>query len=406
MLTKDGQSGAGLPALPRRLQRAVTIDDLRTLARRRVPRVIFDYIDGGADAEITLRDNTRRWNDVLFHPRQAVRLPAVDTRTSILGCDLAAPILLAPIGYTRLFHPDTEVGVARAARARGLGYVLTSFSGSRVEDVAAAAGPLWYQLYLAGGRPVVEATLARASQSGCRVLAVTVDTNTPGMRERDVRNGSATLIGPGIVDKIPFLPQLLGRPRWLAGFLGDRPDVMHYPNIVLPGGPARAADVRTMLAESVCDWSDLAWIRAAWPGHIVLKGVLSADDAKRAVDAGVTGIVVSNHGGRQLDTCLPTAQALPAIVRAVGGQIDVLVDGGIRRGADIVKALCMGAKAVLVGRAYAYGFAAAGTAGVLRAIDILLADVDRTMRLLGCPSTKELDGRYVEVPGEWERLGA
>jgi L-lactate dehydrogenase (cytochrome) len=402
MPTETGQSGA-LPALSRRLQRAVTIADLRALARRRVPRVIFDYIDGGADAEITLRDNTRRWNDVLFHPRQAVRLPAIDTRTSIFGCDLAAPILLAPIGYTRLFHPDTEVGVARAARARGLGYVLTSFSGSRVEDVTAAAGPLWYQLYLAGGRPVVEATLARVAQSGCRVLAVTVDTNAPGMRERDVRNGSATLIGPGVFNKMPFLPQLLGHPRWLAGFLGDRPDVMHYPNIVLPGGPARAADVRAMLADSVVDWSDLPWIRAAWPGDIVLKGVLSVDDAKRAIDAGATGIVVSNHGGRQLDTCLPTAQALPPIVRAVGDQMTVIVDGGIRRGADIAKALCMGAKAVLVGRAYAYGFAAAGTPGVLRAIDILLADLDRTMRLLGCASTRELDGRYVEVPGDWGR---
>ena len=158
-----------------------------------------------------------------------------------------------------------------------------------------------------------------------------------------------------------------------------------------------------MLADSVVDWSDLPWIRAAWPGDIVLKGVLSVDDAKRAIDAGATGIVVSNHGGRQLDTCLPTAQALPPIVRAVGDQMTVIVDGGIRRGADIAKALCMGAKAVLIGRAYAYGFAAAGTAGVLRAIDILFADLDRTMRLLGCPSTRELDGRYVEVPGEWGR---
>jgi L-lactate dehydrogenase (cytochrome) len=386
----------------RALGRVVNIADLRALAHRRLPRVVFDYIDGGADGEVTLADNRRSWDEVLFRPRQAVRLPDVDTRTTVLGSELDAPILLAPIGYTRLFHPDTEVGVARAARAAGVGYVLTSFAGSRVEDVAAAAGPLWYQLYLAGGRAVVEATLARVWQSGCRVLAVTIDTNAPGMRERDVRNGSAALVGPGVWNKIPFLPQLLGHPRWLAGFLGDRPDVMHYPNIIVPGsGPARAADVRTMLADSVVDWSDLTWIRAAWPGAIVMKGVLSADDACRAIDEGCAGVIVSNHGGRQLDTCLPTVRALPTIVRAVGGRIPVLVDGGIRRGADIAKAICLGAAAVLVGRAYAYGFAGAGQAGVTRAVDILRADLDRTLRLLGCASVRDLDASYVELPHAW-----
>lgn len=382
-----------------RLRRAVSIADLRALAARRVPRVIFDYIDGGADGEVTLRESTRAWDRVLFRPRQAVRLTDVDTRTSILGADLAAPMLLAPIGYTRLFHPDRETGVARAAHDAGLGYVLTTFSGSRVEDVAAVGAPLWYQLYLAGGRAVVEAALARAWQAGCRVLAVTVDTNAPGWRERDVRNGSAELVGPGVWNKLAFLPQLLARPGWLAGFFGDRPDVMYYPNVVLPGsGPARASDVRTMLADSVVDWSDLPWIRAAWPGAILLKGVLSADDARRAVDAGAAGMVVSNHGGRQLDTCLPTVRALPEVVAAVGTQATVLVDGGIRRGADIAKALCLGAKAVLIGRAYAYGFAAAGAPGVARAIEILRADLERTLRLLGCASTAELDGRFIEGP--------
>jgi L-lactate dehydrogenase (cytochrome) len=388
----------------RRLSQVVNIDDLRTLAYRRVPRVIFDYIDGGADAEVTLRQNSRSWDDVLFRPRQAVRLTDIDTRTTVLGCALDSPILLAPVGYTRLFHPDTEVGVARAARSGGVGYVLTTFSGSRVEDVAAAAGPLWYQLYIAGGRAVVEPALARAWQAGCRVLAVTIDTNYPGMRERDVRNGSAVLVGPGIFNKVPFLPQLLSHPRWLAGFLGDRPAVMLYPNVVIPGsGPARANDVRTMLADSVIDWSDMPWIRAAWPGAIVMKGILSGDDARRAIDVGAKGVIVSNHGGRQLDTCYPTVRALPEVVRAVAGQAEVIVDGGIRRGGDIAKALCMGAKAVLVGRAYAYGFAGAGSAGVSRAISILRADLDRTLRLLGCASTKDLDASFVEVPASWSK---
>ena len=388
--------------ISRRLARAVNIADLRALAKKRVPRVVFDYVDGGADGEVTLRDSTRIWDQVLFRPRQAVRLASVDLRTEVLGSALDAPMLLAPIGYTRLLHPDTEVGVARAARAKGLGYVLTSFAGSRVEDVAAAAGPLWYQLYLAGGRAVVEATLARVWLSGCRVLAVTVDTNWPGMRERDVRNGSGALMGPGVLNKVPFLPQLMARPGWLLGFLGDRPDVMHYPNIVIPGkGPAPAADVRTMLADSVADWSDLTWIRAAWPGAIVLKGVLGVEDALRAADEGCAGIVVSNHGGRQLDTCLPTARALPAIARAGGHQMTVLVDGGIRRGSDIAKALCLGARAVLIGRAYAYGFTGAGQAGVERAIDILRADLDRTLRLLGCARARDLDASYIDVPQGW-----
>jgi L-lactate dehydrogenase (cytochrome) len=202
--------------------------------------------------------------------------------------------------------------------------------------------------------------------------------------------------------KLPYLPQLLRRPGWLMDFLRDRPAVMHYPNIVIPGsGPARASDVRTMLTDSIVDWSDLAWIRAAWPGAIVLKGVLSDDDARRAIDEGMAGVIVSNHGGRQLDTCLPSVRALPAVVRAVGRQIPVLVDGGIRRGADIAKALCMGASAVLVGRAYAYGLAAAGEAGVARAIAILRADLERTLRLLGCPSVRDLDASYVSVPPEW-----
>jgi L-lactate dehydrogenase (cytochrome) len=380
----------------RRLRQVVNTDDFRQLARRRLPRPVFDYVDGGADDELTLRRNVADWQAISFRPRQGVRLPRVDMTTTVVGTELEAPFLLAPIGYTRLLHPDTEVGVARAAREGGVGYVLTTFSGSRIEDVAAAAGPTWYQLYLAGGRDVVEPALGRAWNSGCRVLAVTIDTNTPGNRERDLRNRAGQLIGRGVLNKLPFLPELLTHPRWLAGFLRDYPAVMHYPNIVRPDGTlARATDVRAMLADSVIDWSDLAWIRKAWPGAIVMKGVLSGDDARRAADEGTAGVIVSNHGGRQLDSSPSTARALPEIVDAVSGRIDVLVDGGIRRGADVVKALCLGAKAVLVGRAYAYAFAASGNRGVRRAIGILRADIDRTLRLLGCESTRELGRQFI-----------
>jgi L-lactate dehydrogenase (cytochrome) len=384
------------------LDRVVTIADLRRLARRRAPAVVFDYIDGGAEDEVTLRDNRRSWDHVLFRPRNAVRIPTFDTKTTVFGAELSMPVLLAPVGYTRLFHPDGELGVARAARAAGIGYVLSTFSGYRVEQVAAAAGPLWYQLYRAGGRSVAEASLARAWSAGARVLAVTIDTNAPGMRERDVRNGSAELVGNRLLAKLPFVPDLLKHPRWLAGFLRDRREVMLYPNVVIPGrGPLLARDVRTNLSTAMLAWEDMQWIRQAWPGPIVMKGVLTAEDARRAIGEGAAGVIVSNHGGRQLDTCYPTARALPEVLRAVDGQGEVLVDGGIRRGGDIAKALAMGAKAVLIGRAYAYGLAAAGEKGVARAVSILRADLERTLALLGCASVAQLDGSYVTVPREW-----
>jgi L-lactate dehydrogenase (cytochrome) len=384
------------------LEQVINIDDLRQLARRRAPDVIFDYIDGGAEAEVTLRDNRRSWDDVLFRPRNAVRVPAKDTSTELFGAQLSMPLLLAPVGYSRSFHPDGEVGVGRAAREAGIGYVLSTFSGYAVGAVAKAAGTLWYQLYLAGGRSVAEASLARAWEAGCRVVAVTIDTNAPGFRERDIRNGSAQLIGGTLREKLPYVAQILRHPRWFAGYLSDRKEVMFYPNVVVPGvGPMRARDVRGNLLTSVLAWDDLEWIRKCWPGTVVMKGVITGEDARRAIDSGAAGVIVSNHGGRQLDTCYPTVRALPEIVRAVNGQIEVLVDGGIRRGADIAKAVAMGAKAVLVGRAYAYGLAGAGQKGVARAIEILRADLERTLALLGCPSTKELDGSFVDVPKEW-----
>lgn len=390
------------------LDRVVNIDDLRRLARRRTPDVVFDYIDGGADGEVTLRDNRRSWDEVLFRPRNAVRVAACDTSTVVLGATLTMPLILAPVGYTRIFHPHGEVGVARAAKTAGVGYVLSTFSGYSVEKVAAASGPLWYQLYLAGGRSVVEASLARAWAAGCRVLAITIDTNAPGFRERDIRNGSAQLIGGTLAAKLPFVPHLLRHPRWLAGYLSDRKEVMFYPNVVVPGvGPMRARDVRGNLLSSAVAWSDLEWIRACWPGPFVMKGVITGEDARRAIDEGAAGVIVSNHGGRQLDSCYPTVRALPEVVDAIAGRGDVLVDGGIRRGSDIAKALAMGAKAVLVGRAYAYGLAGAGTAGVTRAVEILRADLVRTLALLGCESTGQLDASYVDVPRAWSgRHGA
>jgi isopentenyl diphosphate isomerase/L-lactate dehydrogenase-like FMN-dependent dehydrogenase len=382
--------------------RVVNIADLRRMAGGRVPRAVFDYLDGGADGEITLRENCRAFEVIIFRPRQAVAMESCNLRTTVLGQEISFPAMLAPIGYSRLMHPEGEVAAARAAGEAGTGYILSTISGHKLEDVKAGTkGFAWYQLYLAGGRPAAEGAIERAHKAGFSALVVTIDTAVAGMRERDPRNGVPQLLGSSVFAKIPFLPNLLRHPGWLISFLLDG-GVPKLENVVVPGqGPMDMTNVSESLSRGAVSWNDLRWIRECWSGPIVIKGVLIADDARRAVDEGASAIVVSNHGGRQLDSVSPTIRALPEIVSAVGGQTEVLMDGGVRRGSDIVKALCLGARAVLVGRAYAYGLAAAGHAGVTRAIQILRNDVERTLRLLGCHSVRELDASYVTYPKEW-----
>jgi len=382
--------------------RVLNIEDLRHAAKRRLPRVVFDYIDGGAEDEWTLRANSRAFEVVTFRPRCAVAVPSCDLRIVVLGASLPMPLILAPVGSSRLIHPRGEEAAARAASAGGILYVLSTFSGSLLEDVAAASSaPLWYQLYLAGGRDCALPALDRAKAAGFSALVVTIDTAVAGMRERDFRNGVKELLGGKMRSMLPFVSQLLVKPRWLAGFFADG-GLMKFPNIVVPGkGPMLYADVTAALEQSVVTWEDLEWIREAWTGPIVIKGIHTADDARRAVDEGADALVVSNHGGRQLDRVAPSLQMLPEVVAAVGDRVEVLFDGGIRRGSDIIKALCLGARAVLVGRAYAYGLGAAGEAGVARAIEILRADLVRTLKLLGCASVGELARSYVDVPRDW-----
>ena len=381
--------------------RIVNIEDLRQAARRRLPRVVFDYIDGGADAEVTLRENCRAFEMVTFRPRCAVATPICDLQTTVLGTPLSLPLLLAPVGSCRLFHPRGEEAAARAAGAAGTVYILSTLSGCCLEDVrGASSGPVWYQLYLVGGHDVAMATIERARRAGFSALVVTIDTPVAGLRERDVRNGTKELLTRKLLPMLPFVPQFLARPRWLAGFLADG-GLMRFPNIVLPDGPMMYADVGTALEQAAVTWRDLRWIRDLWNGRIVVKGVHTGEDARRAIDAGADAIVVSNHGGRQLDGVPPTLRVLPEVVAAVSGRVEVLLDGGIRRGSDIVKALCLGARAVLIGRAYAYGLGAAGGSGVARAIDILRTDMIRTIKLLGCSSVAELDRSYVDVPADW-----
>jgi L-lactate dehydrogenase (cytochrome) len=364
--------------------------------------VVFDYIDGGAEAERTLRENSRAFEDVTLRPRSAVATPSCDLGTTVLGTRLALPFLLAPVGSSRMFYPHGEEAAARAAGEAGIAYILSTLSGTLLEDVRkASSGPCWYQLYLAGGRDAALGGIARARSNGFSALVVTIDTPVAGLRERDVRNGIKELLTRNPWTMLPFVPQFLACPRWLAGCLMDG-GLMTFPNVKLADGrPMPYADVGRMLEQSMVAWEDLRWIREAWQGPIVIKGVHTGEDAMRSADAGADAIVVSNHGGRQLDGVSATLRVLPEILAAAGDRVEVLMDGGIRRGSDIVKALAIGARAVLIGRAYAYGLAAGGGPGVARAIEILRTDLIRTLKLLGCASTAALDRSYVEFPAEW-----
>jgi len=384
------------------LSNAINIHDFRSLAKQRLPAAVFDYIDGGADAEITLRENSRAFEDITFRPRQCVAVPKCDLRTTVLGTTYDLPFLLAPLGFARMFYPQAEVHAARAAHAASTGYILSSFSGTPLEDIRRGTpGPLWYQLYIPGGREVAEASIARARAAGYSVLVVTIDTPVAGMRERDYRRGIRPLLKGDLWASLPHLWQFVTRPRWVMGYLRDGA-IRTFPNVVIPGvGPLPASDVGLLLEQTIVTWKDLQWIRDAWKGPIVIKGIHTGDDARCAIDAGADAVIVSNHGGRQLDGVPASIRALPEVPDAVNGRIEVLMDGGIRRGGDVVKALALGARAVLIGRAYAWAVSAAGADGVAGAIEILRTDIVRTMKLLGCDATAKLDRSYVDIPSDW-----
>ena len=373
----------------------VSIEDFRRAAKRRLPPQVFDYIDGGAEGEVTLRENVRAYEDISFHPKSAVDIPPPSLGTTVLGIDISMPVILAPVGSSRMFWPKGEAVAASVAGEVGTIYCLSTLSGMRLEDVKAATkGPAWYQVYLCGGRDVAAKTIQCAKDAGYSALILTIDTAVAGHRERDSRNGSKEMISRRLLAMLPYIPQFLSRPSWLSGFLADG-GLMKFPNVVLPEGPMPYADVAAALAQSTVCWDDLQWIRTIWDRKIIIKGVQIADDARRAVDAGADAVVVSNHGGRQLDSVWPTIRVLPDVVKAVGDRTEVLLDGGIRRGSDVVKAVCLGARAVLIGRAYAYGLGAAGAPGVRRSLEILRTDIFRTLKLLGCPSVRDLNGSYV-----------
>jgi L-lactate dehydrogenase (cytochrome) len=385
----------------RRIRKGVSVADLRALARRRLPRGVFDYIDGGAEDETTLASNSEAFRRVTFRPRVLRDMGEVDTSTTLLGKPLAIPLVLAPTGFTRIADPAGELAVARAAERAGVPYSLSTLGTRSIEEVAAvSSGRLWFQVYFWKDRGLVAEMVQRAADAGYEALCLTVDTAVLGRRERDIRRGFTLPPKLGI----STLFDGIGHPGWTWQFIRAEPIV--FANVAgrrAGTGPGHGVEA-VSLAEYVgrqfdpdLSWKDVEWFRSIWDKPIVLKGIQTVDDAVIAADEGLDAIALSNHGGRQLDSAPAPLDLLPAVAQTVGDRIEVICDGGVRRGSDIVKAVALGARACMAGRAYLYGLGAAGEAGVDHVLQLLTSDMVRTMALIGCRSVEDLGREYVEV---------
>ena len=378
----------------RRLRRAANVDDLRAMARRRLPRGVFDYIDGGADAELSLGRNSQAFRDLEFQPRVLRDVAAIDISSTLLGKPVPAPFALAPTGFTRIADPLGELAVARASARAQIPYTLSTLSTRSIEEVAAVSqATKWFQVYMWRDRSVVKSMLDRAAASGYDAAMLTVDTGVFGKRDRDARRGFALppKIGPStIVDGALH-------PRWTLDLLRNEPIL--FANLVgadvSDGTDAiQLADISAQFDQSVT-WDDIEWLRNNWNGSIILKGIQTVADAKLAAEHDLDAIALSNHGGRQLDGSPAPITLVRPVAEAVGGQIEIICDGGIRRGSDIVKAIALGATACTIGRAYLYGLAAAGERGVDHVIAMLQTDMIRTMALIGASSLSELNPELI-----------
>ncbi len=384
-----------LDPVARHLARAASVADLRELARRRLPRGVFDYIDGAAEDERTLAANSAAYAQIEFRPRVLRGVGAVDPSTTLLGRPLPTPIVLAPTGFTRIADPDGELAVARVAAERSLPYTLSTLSTRSIEEVAAVSrGRKWFQVYVWRDRGLVKEMIDRAASAGYEALVLTVDTAVLGRRERDVRHGFS------LPPKLGLDTLLDGaiHPGWTWKFIRSEP--IRFANVVgRDVGDGSDAVTLSDYINSQFDpdlsWRDVEWLRAVWSGPVILKGVQTVADAVLAADAGVEAIALSNHGGRQLDTA-PTPLSLVApVADAVGDRLEIICDGGVRRGSDIVKAIALGARACMVGRAYLYGLGAGGERGVRHALDLLDADVRRTMALIGTRTVPDITAELV-----------
>jgi L-lactate dehydrogenase (cytochrome) len=374
----------------RRLARAASVTDLRALARRRLPRGVFDYIDGGAEDERTLAANVAAFARTTFRPRVLRDVGDVDPSTTLLGRPLPLPLVLAPTGFTRIADPEGELAVARAAARAGIPYALSTLGTRSIEEVGAVGGSLWFQVYVWRDRGLVKEMVDRAAGAGYEALVLTVDTAVLGRRERDVRRGFTLppKIGLGtLVDGATH-------PAWTWAFLRAEP--IRFANVtghaVGDGTTAVSlADYINTQFDPALSWRDVEWLRSSWPGPLVVKGIQTVADARLAADAGVDAIALSNHGGRQLDGAPATLDLVAPVADALGDRVEIICDGGVRRGSDIVKAVALGARACMAGRAYLYGLAVGGERGVSHVLRMLDADVRRTLALVGARSVAELD---------------
>ncbi len=387
----------------RRLRRAASVGDLRAIARRRLPGGVFDYIDGGAEDELTLAANVAAFRTTELVPRVLRPVGDLDPSTTLLGRPLPIPLVLAPTGFGRIAHPDGELAVARAAARAGIPFTLSTLATRSIEDVAAVSdGPKWFQVYVWRDRGLVKEMIGRAADARYEALVLTVDTAVFGRRERDVRRGFAL---PPTIGLGTLLDGAL-HPGWTWDFVRAEP--IRFANVAQSSAvstvagsigdgtdPVTLADYINAQFDPDLSWHDLEWIASVWDGPIVLKGIQSVEDAVLAADAGIAAIALSNHGGRQLDTATAALDLVAPVADAVGGRMEIICDGGIRRGSDIVKAVALGARAVMAGRAYLYGLAAGGERGVDHVLALLDADVRRTMALLGCRRVDELSPELV-----------
>ncbi len=385
-------------ATKRRLQKAASIEDLRQMARRRLPGGVFDYIDGGAEDEVAMDRNTRAFRELEFIPRVLRDMGNVDTTGTILGREVPFPLILAPTGFTRITHPSGELAVARAAERAGLPYSLSTMGTRSVEEVAAVSnGSKWFQVYVWRDKGLLKDMILRAAEAGFDVLCITVDAAMLGRRERDVRRGFTLPPKMGL----DTLVEGMIRPSWSLRFAFSEP--ISFANVAgntdIDG--STAVDLAAFMNEQfdpTLSWDDVEWMRSLWEGPVLVKGIQSVADAVIARDQGLDGIVLSNHGGRQLDSAPGIVDLVAPVAEAVGGDLDMVCDGGVRRGSDIVKALALGATSCMIGRPYLYGLAAAGEQGVDWVIEHLRTGMKRDMALCGAASTAELTPELVYRP--------
>ena len=376
------------------LSRCHSIADLRRAAKRRLPRAVFDYMDGAAEDEVTLYRNQADFGRYELLPHFLVDVGNIDLSVKVLGADLGVPFILAPTGMSRLFHHTGEKSVARAAHKACTLYSLSSVATTSIEDIArTGAAPKMLQLYVWRDRSILKDFIQRARASGYTALCLTVDLPMAGQRERDLKSGFT--VPPQI--RLSNILDTMLRPDWLLDFLTS--PRMKLENVLTHTDAAQnlfsVIDYTTAQFDPTLTWDDMAWMIDEWGGPFAIKGILTVDDARRAVETGVSAVILSNHGGRQLDHGPSPISVLPEVVDALGDRVEIIVDGGVRRGTDVIKALCLGATAVMVGRAYLFGLGAGGEAGVDRALELLSAEIRRNMALLGCPSVQQLGSKYV-----------